>query len=360
MDAAQYNNFSLSLNGCISTGSGVILVSPPSPVIDPILSVSVCDSFVLNAITGVDLTGNESYYMGSGGTGVQLNPGDVITAPLTTIYMYDVNGSCSSEESFTITINSTGNPTFIVSDYCFGMANSALVTGTQGGNFTFSISPSDGATLNAVNGSISNGVAGTTYSIEYTTSGVCSSSLIQTVTVNSSSAEPIVTSEAIYCSTELPSEVVALPSSGGIITWYSDNTLTNVLLIGDSMVPSNVTTIYYITETTSGCEGLPISFTVTVQNCDIDIPTAFTPDNDGVNDKWELVNIDAVYPNNTVKIYNRWGSLIFSSPSGAYESNSWDGTFKGKILPVESCYFIIEYNDGEKEPSKGTVSIILK
>jgi hypothetical protein len=47
-----------------------------------------------------------------------------------------------------------------------------------------------------------------------------------------------------------------------------------------------------------------------VENCEITIPTAITPNGDQVNDTWEVVDLDAVYPDNVVKIYNRWGNLI--------------------------------------------------
>ncbi len=103
------------------------------------------------------------------------------------------------------------------------------------------------------------------------------------------------------------------------------------------------------------------AITILLKICEIDVPTAFTPDHDNVNDKWELHNIDKVFPNNEVTIYNRWGSLIFESPAGNYENNSWDGTYNGNALPVDSYYFIIEYNDAaKKETSKGTITIILK
>ncbi len=88
------------------------------------------------------------------------------------------------------------------------------------------------------------------------------------------------------------------------------------------------------------------------------IPTAFTPDNDGVNDTWELPNIDAIYPKNVVHIFDRWGVLLYETKEGKYASNSWDGTFEGKALPVGSYYFIIDLNDGVMEVLKGVTSII--
>ena len=91
------------------------------------------------------------------------------------------------------------------------------------------------------------------------------------------------------------------------------------------------------------------------------IPTAFTPDNDGYNDTWEILELDFKYPNNKVQVFNRWGDIIFQHNSNAsqpYNSNRWDGTYKGNLLPVGSYYFIIDFNDGSSEKRTGTISII--
>ena len=95
-----------------------------------------------------------------------------------------------------------------------------------------------------------------------------------------------------------------------------------------------------------------------IQDCGIIIPTAFTPDGDNVNDFWSLENIDEIYPNNKVFIYNRWGNIIFEGQAGSYEQYPWSGTFNGEKLPVGSFYYIIDYNDGYTDTSNGTVSIL--
>jgi gliding motility-associated-like protein len=68
-----------------------------APIIPQIQNVSVCDSYTLPALT----VGN--YFTATGGTGTQLNSGDVITSSQT-IYVYAVNGICSDEKMFTVTV----------------------------------------------------------------------------------------------------------------------------------------------------------------------------------------------------------------------------------------------------------------
>jgi gliding motility-associated-like protein len=109
----------------------------------------------------------------------------------------------------------------------------------------------------------------------------------------------------------------------------------------------------------NGCAGQPTSFEVSVIPCNLIIPTAFTPDGDGDNDLWEIVGLDAQFPLNQVKVYNRWGELIYTSVEGNYALTPWDGTYNDKNLPVGSYYFILEKStDGSIEPINGTVSIL--
>jgi gliding motility-associated-like protein len=70
---------------------------------------------------------------------------------------------------------------------------------------------------------------------------------------------------------------------------------------------------------------------------EINVSEAITPDGDGVNDTWFINNIQN-YPNNSVKVYNRWGDLIFSRKS--YQ-NDWNGSYSnnGSNTPDASSYY---------------------
>ena len=86
-----------------------------------------------------------------------------------------------------------------------------------------------------------------------------------------------------------------------------------------------------------------------------DIPTAFTPNDDGRNDEWRIPQLE-VFPYAVVEIFDRWGNLVFRSDPGY--SSPWDGTSKGREMPMDSYYFIINLNSGNMEPFVGTVTII--
>lgn len=88
--------------------------------------------------------------------------------------------------------------------------------------------------------------------------------------------------------------------------------------------------------------GPPATATVTVIVADnIKLPNAFTPNNDGINDRWVIGSL-STYPNAVTQIYNRYGQLIFRSVGG--NSTPWDGTYKGKNVPAGTYYYIIELN----------------
>ena len=84
----------------------------------------------------------------------------------------------------------------------------------------------------------------------------------------------------------------------------------------------------------------------------LEIPTLFTPNGDGSNDVWNIMGIE-LYPNVEIEIFNRWGNVIFESKG---YTEPWDGTFKGRALPLSSYIYIITLNNGS-EPIQGIVTI---
>lgn len=88
-------------------------------------------------------------------------------------------------------------------------------------------------------------------------------------------------------------------------------------------------------------------------NVPLTIPNTFTPNADGINDTWNILNIDE-YPGCTVNIYNRWGQSVFSSIG---YGKSWDGKYRGVVLPVSTYYYIIDLKNGSK-PYSGNITIV--
>lgn len=106
-----------------------------------------------------------------------------------------------------------------------------------------------------------------------------------------------------------------------------------------------------------GCSD-SIKKTVTVLDfCIIDVPTAFTPNNDGLNDTFWPHN--ALKADNLIfKVYNRWGQLLFQSRTWR---DKWDGKVNGILQTTGVYVWMLSYThrDTKKQVfQKGTVTLI--
>ncbi len=106
------------------------------------------------------------------------------------------------------------------------------------------------------------------------------------------------------------------------------------------------------------------SYELSVYNCDacqVQLPTAFSPNNDGVNDEFRvLYNSDCIILSQSLMLYDRWGKLLFQSNN---IDNGWDGSLNGQLLPlgvyVYFAQFEFETPDGiEKMHRQGNVTIV--
>lgn len=86
----------------------------------------------------------------------------------------------------------------------------------------------------------------------------------------------------------------------------------------------------------------------------LQIPNAFTPNNDGDHDIWRIGKYQD-YPRMTIKVYDRWGRMVYASEPGYIKP--WDGSSKGKPLPMDTYYYIVDFGDGSST-QVGSVAII--
>jgi gliding motility-associated-like protein len=67
------------------------------------------------------------------------------------------------------------------------------------------------------------------------------------------------------------------------------------------------------------------------------VPTAFTPNNDGKNDDWQIPFLDPAF-GAEVSVFNRWGQLVYHSVGTVV---SWDGTLKGMPQPAGAYVYLV-------------------
>ncbi len=86
------------------------------------------------------------------------------------------------------------------------------------------------------------------------------------------------------------------------------------------------------------------------------IPNGFSPNGDGKNDRWYIKGI-AYFPTAEIKIYNRWGNIVYHYTSGYDEP--WNGIdLSGSELPIATYYYVIDVNDTKNQKFNGSVSIL--
>jgi gliding motility-associated-like protein/uncharacterized repeat protein (TIGR01451 family) len=97
----------------------------------------------------------------------------------------------------------------------------------------------------------------------------------------------------------------------------------------------------------------------TIEPICLTVYNEFTPNSDGANDLFRIDCIES-YPNNELKVFNRYGALVYSKR--VYQ-NDWDGTAnvsgvinRGDMLPTGTYFYVIEIGDGKVK--KGWLSIM--
>jgi gliding motility-associated-like protein len=128
---------------------------------------------------------------------------------------------------------------------------------------------------------------------------------------------------------------------------FPDSTTTN--LTNPQYVFIKSDSVLFVYTTIDGCIDTIIT-PVTVQPFKLTLYNVFTPNGDGVNDRYEIPNLDR-YINNQFIVYNRWGEKVFQEDN---YSNDWDG---GK-LPDGVYFYILKCQGYYKEDVfKGSISI---
>jgi len=87
----------------------------------------------------------------------------------------------------------------------------------------------------------------------------------------------------------------------------------------------------------------------------IEVFNVITPNGDGIHDVLKIEGLENI-PNNTIRIYNRWGVLVFTTNAYDTEGNIFDGTSTGRVtvqsdnkLPVGTYFYILDYEDTNGE-----------
>lgn len=115
----------------------------------------------------------------------------------------------------------------------------------------------------------------------------------------------------------------------------------------------------YMLSITNGCNTKKDSISIEFYECVncISVPTAFSPNNDGLNDAFKVLSRCPMEEYNII-IVNRWGEVVFRSTDVV---NAWDGRFKGMNADIGTYYYLIKYRpvlSENTEVLKGDITLI--
>ncbi len=142
--------------------------------------------------------------------------------------------------------------------------------------------------------------------------------------------------------------------------YYSWSPSTGLSTTGQSIVEASpqVNTIYIVTVTNSlGCKDKDTILVKVQKVCgEIFIPTAFSPNGDGVNDYAKVLNNNCIR-SMIFSVFDRWGNKVFSTETATL---AWDGTYKGKAMDagVFIYYFDAVLTDNTTISQKGNITLV--
>lgn len=149
---------------------------------------------------------------------------------------------------------------------------------------------------------------------------------------------------------------IGLAASGGTFyEWSPPDGLSNALSDIPDARPLETTTYTLRVTDDNGCINYD-TMTVFVEDVMKIIPSnILTPNNNGENDTWSIVNIDA-YPESDITIFDRWGKVVYKT---THYNNDWRGVnANGDILPDGTYYYIIILRAEKEVTYKGAITIL--
>jgi gliding motility-associated-like protein len=123
-----------------------------------------------------------------------------------------------------------------------------------------------------------------------------------------------------------------------------DNTSTDFNPIYKWELPGDYRVTLYVTNDIGCTDSISHAWYKIIPDLVLQIPNAFSPNGDGVNDRWNIDGLKA-RPGCLIEVYNRWGQIVHKSEG--YKLG-WDGTREGKLVSSGTYYYVIKTAPGEK------------
>jgi gliding motility-associated-like protein len=290
-------------------------------------------STTLNGDGGV----SDSIYLWSPTTGLSdpNNPSPVASPTETTTYTlttFDIWG-CPETDEITVTVNPLPN---VDAGPDVSICVDGQVAFEASGAVVYEWSPSDGLSSTSGPNPVCTVDDETTYTVTGTDENGCINTDEITVSVNYL-PDVTATADPIFIDTYV-GETSQLNASGAeTYVWTPETGLSNPNIANPTASPQD-TTVYIVAGTDQyGCVNYDTITLYAIGELSIDLPNAFTPNGDGINDYYFPI-VQGSGDLLDFSIYNRWGQLVHKA---TLESDGWDGKQNGKDAEVGSYIIIV-------------------
>jgi gliding motility-associated-like protein len=178
----------------------------------------------------------------------------------------------------------------------------------------------------------------------------CDSIVNTNLSINLPIPVVIIENDTAICENEFNNGIVLHASGGTNLSWS-----TGVINVDSIIVTQSG--IITVTSNNNGCI-VQDNFELFLERClepTIYIPNVFTPNNDGINDVFEVKG--SYIENIEVTIFNRWGNELYTWKD---LNEGWNGEYKGELVPDGTYFYIINvvFENREKKSVTGSITLL--
>ncbi len=320
--------------------------------ITPAADQTICEGST--AQLGVTTNGNQFIWTQAASLNNAAIQNPIASPTITTQYIVTASfGLCNGQDTIIVNVNLAPVPDAGTDgDICFGQSYQLLGSGGVQYNWT----PATSLSSSILSNPLASPPQTITYSLSVVDAIGCPSIIQDQVIINVT--PPIIVQT-------FPSDTVVFngdqfqllaTSAGTNYTWSPPIGLSNPL------IPNPILTVttdisFMVTATTSaGCRGDGVVNIKVYNGPEIYVPTGFTPNGDGKNDKFKPFPV-GITNLNYFKVFNRWGQLVFST---TIFNDGWDGKVGGMDQPTGTFVWMVQgvARDGRVITKRGTVTLI--
>ncbi len=256
----------------------------------------------------------------------------------------------------TINVGFTDNLTLATNNdtlVCAGAPVQMLAT-TNGTPTTFAWSPSGGLTAANISNPIATVNSNSAFTVTATLNGCVRTRTVNigiktNPFVNAGPDKTIVDGDDVMLDGSAAANVVS-------IAWTPNGTLTGANTLSPVAKPVVTTTYTLTVRNTDNCTSTDNAVVNVIPYC-VKVMNAFTPNGDGMNDRWLVTTGASCTKQIAVAVFNRYGNVVYKNDN--YQNN-WEGTYNGKPVADGTYYYTVTYTTitDKKVFQKGDVTIL--